>query len=444
MTQQKETLGNENGQKIIFRILSSALSLAHLDLFLKGVIMAEEYDEIEVGDMDNFSDDDQQSVDMEPEIEQDENDTSFFSFQMPDAALCVAVNPRNPQQVCVGCLDNNARIFTVDSAGAPQEGFDLTGHTDSVVSVKFSPDGTLVATGSYDSTIKLWSTVSSELIATVDETGAEIEVIAFHPTENVLVAGCGDGSVWVWSVEDSQVTLRHMLRGHSHGAPVRSLDFLGKGNQGLLSTSEEGVAIVWNLKSGQIVHKTKSFGEPIVSASVHPSKPIYAVGLENGATYIVHAESGKVLHKLTAKGSVESVSFSACGMLLAIATLEGILEIWHIEQLNGYPRHKIDFASRLAAEDPQEELAEIGFTKLVWLPDATLRCLVSVGKAGRVDLWNAMTGEHIANLPGHHADVLDVAITMIRDPQNRHVARIVSACDEGFVKMFTVSQDTDN
>lgn len=406
--------------------------------------MTEEYDEVEVSDNEDFSDDENDSVDMDPEPEQDENDTSFFSFQMPDAALCVAVNPKNPLQVCVGCLDNNARLFVVDAAGAPQDGADLTGHTDSVVSVKFSPDGTLVATGSYDTTVKLWSTSSAELIATIDETGCEIELITFHPSENVLIAGCADGSVWVWSIVDSEATLRHMLRAHAHGAPVRSLDFLGKGNQGLLTTSEEGVSIVWNLKSGQVVHKTKNFNEPIVSASVHPTKPIYALGLENGATYVVHAETGKVLHKLSAKGSVETVTFSACGLLLAVATLEGILEIWHIEQLNGYPRHKIDLAARLASEPNQDEPTEVGFTKLVWHPDSSLRCLVSVGKMGRLDLWNAMTGEHVTSLAGHHADILDVTSTMITDPQNRQVARIVSACDDGFVKMFSVSQESDN
>jgi WD40 repeat protein len=403
--------------------------------------MSEEYDEIPI----EQGEDDQVSVDMDDYEDEEEqpNDASFYSMQMEDSGLCLSVSPINPCLVCVGCLDNSAKLITVDSTGVPQSAIDMLGHTDSVVSVKFNAEGSIIATGSYDCTIKLWNPTNGARISEIDETGSDVEIISFHPTENVLVAGCADGSVWVWSIEGSEAVLRHMLRGHSHGAAVRTLSFLGRGNQGLLSTSEEGVAIVWNLTNGQIVHKTKSFGEAIVSASVHVSKPIYAIGLENGATYIIHAENGKILHKLTTKGSVESVCFSACGMLLAIATLEGILEIWHMEQLNGYPRHKIDLGSRLASELPPEEMPEVGFTKVVWHPDQSLRCLVSIGKSGRVDLWNAMTGEHLTQLEGHSADVMDVTIAVLQDPQGRKIARIISTCDEGYVKMFTVSEDSE-
>jgi ribosome assembly protein SQT1 len=408
--------------------------------------MSDEYEEIEINDMDDLPSDDGDSVEMdenEEEEQQNPNDTSFFSFRLPDSVLCVATNPKNSLQVSVGCLDNSGKLFSVDWAGAPLSSQDLLGHTDSVVAVKYSADGQYVATGSYDSTVRIWSALNGALLTTIDETGSEIEVMAFHPRENVLVAGCSDGSVWVWSIDQSEAIMRHMLRGHSHGSAVRTLNFLGKDHQGLLSTSDEGIAIVWNLKSGQIVHKSKPLNEGITSATVHPTKPIYAIGLENGAAYVLHAETGKILHKVTANGSIESVTFSACGFLLALATLEGILEIWSVEQLGGYPRHKIDLAARLAAETGEQPTVEIGFTKLVWHPDSSLRCLISAGKSGRIDLWNAMTGEHIADLPGHEADVMDLTVSMVQDPQGRQVARIVSVCDEGFVKMFSVSQDSD-
>ena len=401
-----------------------------------------EYIEVDIDDMDDRSSlsDSQEMLDDEEDI--DVNDTSFFSAQMPDSALCLAVSPSDPLTFCVGCLDNSARIMSVDAAGAPTQSIELTGHTDSVASVSFSHNGEFVATGSYDSSIKLWSVTDGKLLSTIDETGSEIEVASMSPCDLILSAGCADGSVWVWDVTSpEEPVLQFMLRGHAHGAAVRTLNYLGKGNKGLLSTSEEGVAIVWNLTNGQIVHKTKSFNEPILSASVHPSKPLYVVGVENGSTYVIHAETGKVLHKMTAKGSVESVAWSPCGVLLAVATLEGILEVWHVDQLGGYPRHKIDLAQN-SGEDFSPE--ESGFTKLVWHPDTTMRCVVVVGKSGLVQMYNGMTGELLVDLTGHRADVLDVAMSKFKDPQGRDVARVISACDEGFVKMFTISEDSND
>lgn len=420
--------------------------------------MAEQYDEAIVDDNEDFSSDSDVTEDsnvMEEEVEEEGEDSSFFSFQLPDSGLCVAISPVDSFMVCVGCLDNSARLFRVDSVGAPQESVDLVGHTDSVASVAFSGDGSLVSTGAYDSSIKLWSvavdTFGKEL-AMIEDTGSDIECQIWHPTEPMLIAGCVDGSVWVWKVvaeESGELSyfLLHMLRGHAHGSSVRSLNLLGKGSYGLLSTSEEGVGIVWNLKTAEVVHKTQTFPAPIVSASVHPTKPLFAIGLENGWTYVLHAESGKQLHKMKtskpsseeASGSVECVSFSACGQLLATATLDGILEVWHIDHLGSVPRHKIDH--KVVKEHQGIADNEVGFTKLCWHPDSTLRCLVSVGKSGAVDVWNAMTGEHLTTLQGHTADVLDIAMVQFKDPQARTVARIVSVCDDGFVKMFTLSEE---
>ncbi len=400
--------------------------------------MSEEYDVIDIDDEDYEHDPDMDDeVDMMEDQDQGEvEDTSFFSAQFPESALCLAVSPANPFLLCGGCLDNIARLLQADSVGNPQEPVALEGHADSVVSVGFSFDGQFVATGSYDCSIRIWSS-SGSLLSVVEETGSDIEMLLWHPSIMVLAAGCADGSVWVWEVvaPSGECILKYMLRGHSHGAAVRSLEYIGKGGMGLLSGSEEGVSIVWNLQTGQMLHKTKPFNDAILCVSAHPSKPIYAIGLENGTVFIVHAESGKTLHKLVSKGSVESVKFSPCGLLFALATLDGILEIYTVEQLGGYPRHRIDHA-----RDSGE--VEQGFTKIIWHPDPSMRCLVSVGKGGQVHLWNAMTGEHLTELSGNSADVMDVVMTTFKDPQNREVARVITACDEGFVRMFTVSEDS--
>jgi WD40 repeat protein len=52
-------------------------------------------------------------------------------------------------------LDLTIRIW--DIATAKQIGEPLLGHSDTVLSVSYSPDGKSIASGSFDGTIRLWN-----------------------------------------------------------------------------------------------------------------------------------------------------------------------------------------------------------------------------------------------------------------------------------------------
>jgi WD40 repeat protein len=101
----------------------------------------------------------------------------------------------------------------------------LTGHTDGVLSVSFSPDGSLLASGSGDKTIKLWRVA--------DGVGAHPHGAHRWGHQRVVFAGWAfagvgewDKTIKLWRVSDG--SLVRTLTGHTYG--VLSVSFSPDGS----------------------------------------------------------------------------------------------------------------------------------------------------------------------------------------------------------------------
>ena len=140
-----------------------------------------------------------------------------------------------------GSVDTTVRLWDVNT---DENKATFAGHTDSVMSVAFSPDGSLLASGSDDNTIILWDVDTGEPKTTFVAHTDGVNDVAFSPDGKTL-ASCGyryDTTVKLWDVETG--ALKTTFLGHTSG--ITEIAFSPDG-QTLASGGWDGIIFFWDL-----------------------------------------------------------------------------------------------------------------------------------------------------------------------------------------------------
>ena len=144
-----------------------------------------------------------------------------------------------------GSDDRSVRVWSVATGTTLQT---LEGHSGSVNSVVFSPDGESVASGSNDETVRIWNTATGAVLQTLEGHSDYVFSVAFSPDGSLVVSGSGDETIRVWDAATGE-TLQ-TLKGHS-GA-VSSVAFSQDGRS-IVSGSWDGTVRLWDVATGSVL-----------------------------------------------------------------------------------------------------------------------------------------------------------------------------------------------
>ncbi|WP_405792538.1 WD40 repeat domain-containing protein [Streptomyces sp. NBC_00029] len=113
--------------------------------------------------------------------------------------------------LATGSTDKTVRLWNVATGKARAP---LTGHTAKVNSVAFSRDGRTVASGSDDFTVRLWDVHTGKTRATLTGHTNMVASLAFSPDGHTLASGSGDTTVRLWNavLPDPDAAIRRICQ----------------------------------------------------------------------------------------------------------------------------------------------------------------------------------------------------------------------------------------
>ncbi|WP_392531313.1 protein kinase [Nostoc sp. C117] len=185
----------------------------------------------------------------------------------------------NGQILASGSWDKTIKLWNVNTGA---EICTLTGHQLKVNSVAFSPQGEILASASYDRTIRLWQNNSERefkncpcytLLGTLSGHAWAVLTVAFSPDGKILATGSDDNTIKLWEVNTGQ--LISTLLGHSWS--VVALAFTADGET-LISGSWDKTVKLWRVNTAEEIITLSGHTDSISAIAVNPVAQLIASG----------------------------------------------------------------------------------------------------------------------------------------------------------------------
>jgi ribosome assembly protein SQT1 len=353
-----------------------------------------------------------------------------------DAPYCVAVSPTVTGgaanvMVASGGGDDMAYVWDPRTGETVHE---LRGHSESVCSIAFNHDGSLLATAALDGGLRVWNAATGQLVQALEGPEEDIHWISWHPKGNVILAGAADMLVWMWMATKGDCM--QVFSGHSDGVTCGTFTPDGKG---VVTGSVDGTVRVWNPKSGKCRHvfgqtdnKTEWHDRDvggILCLAVSDDNTTVLTGGEDGTARMVTIVKKKERYVDTLKHRregnmnghvVEAVGFSPSSNSLPLvftAGSAGLLIVW--DRNTRERRYEVRHTNGVV---------QAGFTALAPI-------LWTCSSDETACLWDARSGALAKTFTGHRDVILGCAALPMPGAKYGGVA-LVTCSDDQTCRVF--------
>lgn len=245
----------------------------------------------------------------------------------------IAYSP-NGQLLVSGSSDRTIKIWRRDgtfikSLTIP---YDINAQLTDVQSVAISPDGNLIAAGveQYNATaqasfgaVQIWRIADGQLVQNFTGFGAVVNAVAFSPDGQFVAGGSADRSLKVWRLANSTVVSNPA----DHLQRVNSVAFSPDGHW-LATASDDRTAKIYRTSDWGLERTLTGHTDGILSVAFSPNSTILATGSWDQSIRLWNVAQGSLSLSLPHGSNVYSVAFSPDGKTLASGAWDKSIKLW--------------------------------------------------------------------------------------------------------------------
>ena len=285
-----------------------------------------------------------------------------------------------------------------------QELLALTGHTNVISDLAFSPDGARLATASFDLTAKVWDVSNGELFLTLSGHTNGLRGVAFSPEGSILVTGGQDGIAKVWDATSGQ----ELITLSGQPGAVNAVAISPDGSRAA-TAGRDGTAKVWDISSagrGELLTAagfTGIFGPDGTRLTTVNFEGSNALKIQewkpSPATTLAPIHAATLNHA----APVVAGAFSPDGKRMATASADMLAHVWDLASGQGLYTISVDsHTDGVAAIDVSPDGAR----------------LATASYDGTARIWDPATGKELLTLSGETDQVWGVAFS----PDGKRIA----------------------
>ncbi len=327
--------------------------------------------------------------------------------------LSIAALPHN--------MSDPDRPITLEAVGALNQAeidfrdkFVLRGHTSTVGSAAFSPDGRRIVTASWDDTIRIWDAVTGQQLLQLGAGGVEAASACFSPDGKRIVAALWDSTAHAWDATTGQQLMQ--FDGHTEG--LNDIAFSSDGTR-VVTSASDNTARIWNAATGQELMQLSGHTDNVRTAAFSPDGARIVTASNDKTARIWGAGTGRQLVLLSGHtDQVNSAAFSPDGQHVLTTSDDGTARIW-------------DAATGRQLMTLNAHTKQV--TSAAFSPDGLRIATASWDKFIRI--WDSSTGQLLNVLGGHTGPVKSVAFS----PDGK---QIVTGSDDGTARIWDLAPST--